>query len=308
MKKHQIRVEGPRASGPAVSAGLLHGVLGIVLEGSKRAIRMRAEGRSSARGPTPGWIEAATDYSVEIKAGSTVLELEAPTLIEAAPDTFEQADFFSEIDPTHTGFDYFAESLEAAAVETDAQSHLYDKGLLEVFKTLESVFDAGAERLSIDNGRPIRIEYRDVRKLVELESQIPAPQQVRLAGRLDSIRHSDQMFTVLSTVANQRVKGVAEPRARSALQELWGDAVVVSGTAHFTPSGEILRIDAEHIRSASEHEESLWGQIPRPLSRAQPAAGLRVEQGPRSGLNAILGRWPGDESDEEVIAVLGEIS
>lgn len=308
MKRHQIRLEGPRALGTTVSAELLRDILDVVLEGSKRAVRMRAHGRSSARGPTPGWIQAATDYSVEIKAGSTVLDLEAPSLIEAAPDTFEQADFFSDIDPENTSFDYFSLSLAAAAIDADEESHLYDKGLLEVFKRLESVFDSGATSLSIENDRRIRIEPGDVKKLAELESQIPPPQHVRMAGHLDTIRHSDQMFTVLSTVTNQRVKGVAEPRARGALQELWGEAVVVSGTAHFTPSGQVLRIDAENIRPAEEEEEVLWGDTPRPLGRPETAAELRVEQGPRSGLNAVLGRWPGEESDEEVIALLDEIS
>jgi hypothetical protein len=31
-------------------------------------------------------------------------------------------------------------------------------------------------------------------------------------------------------------------------------------------------------------------------------------QGPDSGLNAVMGKWPGDETDEEVFAVLEELS
>jgi len=61
-----------------VSAALLRDVLDVVIEGSKRAVRMVTQGRSSAPGTPPGSIEAAADYTVEIKRGSTVLELEVP--------------------------------------------------------------------------------------------------------------------------------------------------------------------------------------------------------------------------------------
>lgn len=35
---------------------------------------------------------------------------------------------------------------------------------------------------------------------------------------------------------------------------------------------------------------------------------LRVPQGPYTGINAIIGKWPGDESDEEIQALLEELS
>jgi uncharacterized protein (DUF433 family) len=37
-------------------------------------------------------------------------------------------------------------------------------------------------------------------------------------------------------------------------------------------------------------------------------AGLRQPQGSRSGVNAVIGRWPGEESDEEIAAALRELS
>lgn len=35
---------------------------------------------------------------------------------------------------------------------------------------------------------------------------------------------------------------------------------------------------------------------------------LKQPQGPRTGVNAIVGRWPGEESDEEIARVLRELS
>lgn len=35
---------------------------------------------------------------------------------------------------------------------------------------------------------------------------------------------------------------------------------------------------------------------------------LHQPQGPDSGINAIIGKWPGDESEEEILALLEEMS
>jgi hypothetical protein len=290
-----------------VSAGVLRDVLDVVIEGSKRAVRMRTQGRSSARGKVPEWIEATADYSVELNPGSTVLDLRVPTLLEAAPDTFGQGEMFPEVDPERSSFHYFSESL-AAAVAGDTDSPLFDRGLLEVFRRLDRAFDGGADAVTVENGREVRVRREHMQELARLEARIPPPQYVRVAGRLDAIRYSDRTFTILSTTQNQRFRGIAEPRHVPDLQELWTRPVVVAGTAHFTPSGGLLRIEADGLRAARPDEESLWGKPPRPLAQSQQTTELRVHQGPRSGINAIFGRWPGDESDEEVLDALEQLS
>ena len=35
---------------------------------------------------------------------------------------------------------------------------------------------------------------------------------------------------------------------------------------------------------------------------------LHQPQGPDSGLNAVMGKWPGDETDEEILALLEKMS
>jgi hypothetical protein len=46
----------------------------------------------------------------------------------------------------------------------------------------------------------------------------------------------------------------------------------------------------------------------RPLVRKLDIAALHQPQGPDSGINAIIGKWPGDESEEEILALLEELS
>lgn len=236
-----------------------------------------------------------------------MLELEVPSLLEASPEIFSQSDFLSEVDPKRSSFDYFRESLEAA-VEGRRDSPLYDRGLLEVFRRLENVVDGGAERITIGVEKALILTTTDLQELATLEAEIPSPQYVRVAGKLDQIRASDRTFTIRSTTRNQTFKGIAEPGMRQQLQDLWSKTVLVGGTAHFTPAGGVLRIEADQIRKASSEEETRWGAPPRSLGRAETPHELRVPQGPRSGLNAILGKWPGDESDEEIAEALERLS
>lgn len=48
-------------------------------------------------------------------------------------------------------------------------------------------------------------------------------------------------------------------------------------------------------------------RVPSPLFQLDVAA-LHQPQGPRSGINRVIGRQPGDESDEDVTVALSELS
>src|ERR1044071_8113051 len=103
MTKRRIKLSGPGAKGVVVNATLLRDLLTLVIDGSQRALRMRTEGRSTARGTLPRWISAAGEMDVQILPGSTVLEIDAPTLMEADPQEFGQSSLFPEVDPELTG-------------------------------------------------------------------------------------------------------------------------------------------------------------------------------------------------------------
>jgi hypothetical protein len=57
-------------------------------------------------------------------------------------------------------------------------------------------------------------------------------------------------------------------------------------------------------------EESIPYQplLKHPIVGRLDRASLYKPQGPDSGINAIIGKWPGDESDEEILALLEELS
>ena len=67
---------------------------------------------------------------------------------------------------------------------------------------------------------------------------------------------------------------------------------------------QVLRIEADNITLATGSDLEIWSAEPVPLGATLDAKTLRKPQGPRSGISAIFGKWPGDETDEEFEALL----
>lgn len=151
------------------------------------------------------------------------------------------------------------------------------------------------------------MDQEPVERVARLRRQVPAPQATRVAGKLDSIRYSDRMFTLVLD-SGMVLKGVAERLEPEQLASLFGQLAVVSGIAVFRPSGSVLRLEAEQIQAISPDQAALWAKPPRPLLAPLDIRSLRVSQDALSGIHAIYGQWPGDESEEELLAAIEEMS
>jgi hypothetical protein len=309
MLTRQLKLEGPSVTGTRVNAPLLREILALLIDGSQKALRIRTQGRSTSRGVLPDWIAAATEFTVQIREGSTVLDIESPSLLDAAPNEFRQTQLFPEIDPTRPALDYLVDSIEAALHE-DNGTNLYDGPFLKFLAKLEGIFEHGVtdvEFHQVDGAsRPqLKVQRSSVGQFRQLESRIPKPQRVNVAGKLDTIRHSDRTF-VLALSADHRIRGIAEQSED--LQQLWGKSVFATGTAHFTVDGSVQRVEVDLLRLATERELSLFSEAPLPITRTIQPQDLKRPQGRRSGLNAIFGKWPGDEDDAEIAEALHDLS
>ncbi|MBV8308823.1 MAG: hypothetical protein JO344_00350 [Planctomycetaceae bacterium] len=310
MPEFTLRITGPTACGSRISGPLLRDLLGLVSEGSRRALRMRVEGRSIAKGTPPAWLAPGAGFDFTgLSGGSCVVHIEAPTLAQAAPDEFAQGSLFLDYQASAVGL--WTQSLEDA-LEGKADSELFDTGLLdEIEADLKRVFAHSIDGIEIANGapdaRPIVLKPESVERVQRLRLQTPLSMRVRVAGRLGSLRHSDRRFTLILG-DGRSVTGIAEGVEDRHLASLWGQTVVVSGLAVFRPSGALLRIEADHIARASPADLEIWSQIPRPLGADLDIRTLYQPQGPRSGVNAFFGKWPGDETDEEINSLLEELS
>ncbi len=137
------------------------------------------------------------------------------------------------------------------------------------------------------------------------ESRRGAHREVRVAGKLEAIKLNDYTFTLIAAEMEYPINGFAKAIDSQTLSTLLGKNVVVSGTAHFTVKGVLLILEAAQIAIATERDLRMWGRVPTPLRRPFDMNDFKVDN---TGIGAIYGKWPGDETDEEVQKALEELS
>jgi hypothetical protein len=131
-------------------------------------------------------------------------------------------------------------------------------------------------------------------------------QAVRITGTLEMIRASTRTFA-LKLVDGCEVSGVLCEGNIASLAELFAENVVVFGVAVYSESGGLLRIDAEGIRKSTE-EDAFFRTIPPVQLPRFDLADVLSNQQHKRGLAAIMGKWPGTETGEEIERALREIS
>jgi hypothetical protein len=263
MQTYQIEIDRHNAKSRMVSVMLLQTLLTVIVEGSKGALRLRTEGRSTIRGTPPKWIKTATQFALELQGNQ--LRIDSPTLNEATPELFQKSDWFPELNADWTSIDYFQESLTATQ-NTEMADSLYDKPLLHIFQGFRHVFNQGANKIHLLNGncKPITPETLNVFK--GLENGLPSPSQVKVSGVLQVIRIHDRTFKLITAPNEHVIKGITQPINQKEAQSLLNKEVLVSGMGYFTSSGKVLRIEAEHISVAAEQERAVWDKLPIPVA------------------------------------------
>jgi hypothetical protein len=304
----RLRLTGPAARGPQLDATLLRDLLDALVHAVQQSVRLRVEGRSRGPGRLPAWLERASAFTlVDLQDGSTQLVFSAPTLAEAAPEQFAQADLFAPVGGNRTCLDVLADSL-ADALSSSEDSDLYDEGLVETFQQFDRVLRHGIDAIDLAATRTVRVDRPGVETLRQLRQSIPPDQHVRVEGKVDLLRHSDRVFTLLLD-AGTALRGVLSDEAMNleAARGLWGQRARVEGRARFRPSGTVLRVDADSIGPAAPGG-AVFSESPRPVFAPLDERSLHRTQGPRSGVAAVIGQWPGEETDTDFEAAITELS
>jgi hypothetical protein len=273
---------------------------------------MGVAGRSTSKGRVPAWLSAAADIRLVgyDGDGDTNLYFEAPTLGEAAAELYEQPEFWPTKPPADdTGFDLLGDVLADVGAEAE-DSPRYDRPLLKQLVRFSHGLADGFDGLYLSGHRytaerPAVLTADTIAAAERLYAETPAPQRVRVVGRLDMIWQSRQGF-LLVLDDGQEVRGVLVEGDLEASKDLFNQRVVVHGRAVYRPSGSLLRLDAELIAPGAA-EPSFWSKVPPARGRIDRAR-LRQPQTPRSGLANVIGRWPGTETDEEIARALEELS
>ena len=198
------------------------------------------------------------------------------------------------------------QSFRSALIDDEDKDNL-DKPLLKTLLKFKKNFINKDETIYFSNRSSIpeiEIRKKDVNKIEDLEENIPEPKKIIINGQLDEMKISKNKLGLLTAdgvvniFANDKsiVKGIVS---------FMGKDVTISGMAHFKPSGKLSYIEI-HDYYEPGVKDKIFSKKPSSLDIQQQIQ-LQLKNGKqRNPLSSITGKWPGDESLDELLNMLDE--
>jgi hypothetical protein len=308
--EQEIVLKTQTAYGPDIPLSISASLLRRLEETVRPCVRMILEGTSASAGAPPAWLERASDVRTlgfGERDGQSVLHVKAPTLGDAVPEMFDQAALWPGLaDHDDTAIQVMGK-VSHVVRRHEASSDLYDRPLLKHLSHWSKLFRKDLQSVTfpantLSKGASEVLDEQVSRNALLLSDQTPTPRQIRVVGKLDMVRHSTRQFGLLLS-DGQEVRGFLNDGDPELLQQYFGKEITIFGKAVYRPSGSLLRIDAQEIVDTIEGR-SAFSSVPPALTHSPLD---RKIQPARNGVSAFFGTWPGEETDEELLAVLGEL-
>lgn len=258
------------------------------------------------RGLSEAWDLRVEDAGFSQETEGHRFRVFVPTLEEAAPELFAQPSLFGEeLRRTDTVLDLFGDVVRDVRAARRS-SPLFDARSLEELRKLEKAPESGLSEARIEtrrySGEGIALDPGVGRAADALLDETPAPERTRVMGKLDAV-FFDGRALALSLPDGNRLRGAWSADSMEPLRELWGRDVLVEGKVQFRPDGTALGIEAEAIRLAGM-KDAIWARMPKGKRSLKNWKSQPLLPGERNPFELIVGQWPGDETDEEFLALL----
>ena len=290
MSKHILAFDGMNASGITPRNGpFLRDLLDVLDDGCLQATRLRVDGRSTAAGPLPEWLQNSSSFEVAALEPESVVLQSRPLQIQL--QRLPLGSTFSVLDSRPSCLDLFEDSLEDA-LSGQEESDRYDRPLMETLEQLGRLFRYGINRIDIINGRTLSVDRGAIEFIKSLRKRMQDG-KMKIRGTMEQVEPSNRTF-VFQSEAGQRFLGIASADAsrEASLTDLSGMPVIVEGTAKFRPSGTILRIEVERIDRLPLVPESLQDELRKLVEEGHVVeARKRIEAELRVGRGHELGVW-----------------
>ena len=305
---YEIKIENATETKGTIDLHRLSLISDSIRKVSEGALQIRLRGISLTKGRKKISLKDALRVSLTgIKEGSTVLCLES----EKFEKTLEpyQTDLFrweaQQQLPQQTPMSLFIQSFQDA-MNKDYEQDLLDKPLLRELKHLKNAFLNDGETLIISNQNSLpelQLKKEDFKKIKVLEDEIPDPEPVILNGIVESLKYSKLKVQIKTNEGI--VDGfLSEALSTDDIAPFWGKEVTITGTVHYKPSGRSI-IEIERVFEAGEGDDYFSKKPKSETVKQQLERQIREKGG--NQLSQILGKWPGNETDEEFEQLLKEL-
>jgi hypothetical protein len=308
--EQEIVVQGANDDSPGVSVVFGAKLFRQIERTVQPCVRMALTGRSAQVGQPPKWLQAAWDVRAtgfSHRDLDMVIHLSVPKLGEAAPKVFEQQTLWDEaVKPDETALELMGKLVQDVR-EQVSNSDSYDAPMLSRLNGWNGLLESKIRTIILPTAGmryPNSILDQSVMAGARaLGSRIPMERQVRVVGRIDMVRYSTRSMG-LRLDSGDEVRCAIVNEEINELKDYVNKEVTILGKAIYRPSGSVLRLDVEQILETTVGREQ-FSQVPLSLN-AKPRSERRA-QTVKTGVAAVFGAWPGEETDDELLAALTEL-
>ena len=230
--------------------------------------------------------------------GSTTLTLDADNFqnIPLQLDLFKEKQNLSTLTPMALVIQSFT-----AALSDDDDKNMLDEPLIDELLKFKKFFQTDTEKVLLTNRSTIpEIEFtrKEIDKIENLFKKIPPPQKTVVAGVIDEMKFSREQV-ILTTSDHKKIIVVVAKEFFNELKDFFGHEIAITGIAHFKPGGQLSYVKMEKFSEADERLMKMFSKKPHKMSMQQQIA-LQIREGKKPNpIDDIMGKWPGNETDEE---------
>lgn len=187
-----------------------------------------------------------------------------------------------------------------AALTDDSDKNQIDEPLIGELLKFKRFFTSDTEKILMTNRSSIpEIEFsrKEMEKIEKIFKTIPAPEKTMVAGVIDEMKFSREQL-ILTTTENKKIVVTVAKTLFQEIKEFFGREFTISGMAYFKPGGSLSYVRMESFGRAGKSAQFFYRK-PEKLTMQQQIA-LQLREGKkRNPIDDIIGKWPGQETDEE---------
>ena len=301
-KHYQLQLNGFEDEQGYISITAIHQVLGSLIKTAKCSTLLLVNGIGTGKGPIPSWLKNSLDFKLtEISDNLTVIDIEAPFFRNTAEEEFAHSDFrntFPDLDST--ALDVALRAIQEAR-RSIFSGELADKAVLDSIANLRHVFinpDMSLSILNLDDHRQdIRLDLEALNLIKRLSAELPKSGAYLVSGTVEHIDCKSGKF-LLRIGENQLVPGRLSDYLLDAerLESLQASPTLMEGFVHFKVDGTPRYISTVCIT------ENTSGRVAFDrLPEVKVQFFKHYRKASKFDLMSLWGKWPGDETYEELM-------
>ncbi|MBU0559498.1 MAG: hypothetical protein KKG93_07980 [Bacteroidetes bacterium] len=193
----------------------------------------------------------------------------------------------------------------SAALKEDGDKDNLDKPLLKSLLKFKKNFVTNKEVFYLSNRNSIpgiEIKKEDFKKIESIEESIPAPSKVVINGKLDEMKYSKGKLVLITSKGNVN-SFIKDKTLIEEVVAFMGKEITVSGVGHYKPSGQLSFVKIIEFSEPGKNDK-IFSRTPVAMNVEQQILFQLKEGKKKNSLADIVGKWPGDESLEEILEEL----